>query len=268
MATVLIVDDSSMARRNLKNILISAGHTVLAEATNGVQAFVEYENHKPDFVTMDINMPILNGIDGTKKILRAYPNAKVIIVSALNKKLMILSALQNGAKHYIVKPYSYEKVIEVVNEVLQLSCKLSSEDFTSTIAQKQSKSSLSTLLVQQKKNESIVTRPFFIENKNGISVINISKCMCNKNLPALKLGIQRISQIKPIRIIFNFGDIEVIDENTFNGIKEIFKNILTLDGSCIMTSSNQNFVLNISGKENSLPIKLCSGKLNISELDI
>ena len=43
MATILIVDDSSMARRNLKNILISEGHTVVAEATNGVQAFVEYE---------------------------------------------------------------------------------------------------------------------------------------------------------------------------------------------------------------------------------
>lgn len=268
MATVLIVDDSSMARRNLKSILMSAGHTILAEATNGVQAFVEYENHKPDFVTMDITMPILNGIDGTKKILRTYPNAKVIIVSALNKKLMILSALQNGAKHYIVKPYSPEKVIDVVNDVLQLSCKMSINDFSSTIDQKQSKFSLSPSPAQHKKNEGISIRPFFIESKDGISIINISKCMCNKNLTALKLGVQRISQIKPIKIVFNFGDIEVLDENTFNGIKEIFKNILTLDGSCIMTSSNQNFLLNISGKDNSLPIKLCSGNLNISELDI
>lgn len=70
MATVLIVDDSSMARRNVRNILVSAGHTVLAEATNGVQAFVEYETHKPDLVTMDITMPILSGIDGTKKLLQ------------------------------------------------------------------------------------------------------------------------------------------------------------------------------------------------------
>lgn len=268
MATVIIVDDSSMARRNLKNILISTGHTVLAEATNGVQAFVEYENHKPDFVTMDITMPILNGIDGTKKILRSYPNAKVIIVSALNQKLMILDALQNGAKHYIVKPFSCEKVIEVVNEVLQLPCKSPGNDFNSSIDKKQFAGNVSPMYVPQQKNETAVIRPFFIESKDGVSVINISKCMCNKNLSSLKLGVQRLSLIKPIKVVFNFGDVEIIEDDTLKGIQEIFKNILTLEGSCIMTSSNQNFVINISEKDDSLPIKLYSEKLNISELDI
>lgn len=267
MATVLIVDDSSMARRNLKNILVSAGHIVLAEATNGVQAFVEYENHKPDLVTMDITMPILNGIDSTKKIMHSYPNAKVIIVSALNQKLMILDALQNGAKHYIVKPFSYEKVIEVVNEVLQLSCKSSVNVFNCSIDQKQSAYNASPRYVQQH-NEQTFIRPFFIESKDGVSVINISKSMCNTNLSALKLGVQRLSLSKPIKVVFNFGDVEIIEDDTFKGIKELFKNLLTLEGSCIMTSSNQNFVMNISEKDDSLPIRLYSENLNISELDL
>jgi len=263
MATVIIVDDSSMARRNLKNILVYGGHTILAEATNGVQAFVEYENYKPDFITMDITMPILNGIDGTKKILNSYPDAKIIIVSALNQRLMILEALQNGAKHYIIKPFTYEKVLDVVNEVLQSPCKSSNANYSNV--QKQSTAKLSNLPLQQK--EATILRPFFIENRDGVSIVNISKSMCNNNLTALQLGIKRISLNNPTKIIFNFGDIEIIEEDTFNGIKEILKNIVTLDGACIMTSCNQNFVKTVSEKDNTLPIKLYSEKLNISELD-
>lgn len=268
MSTVLIVDDSSMARRNLKNILISAGHTVLAEATNGVQAFVEYENHKPDFVTMDITMPILNGIDAAKKILNSYPDAKIIIVSALNQKLMILEALQNGAKHYIVKPFSYEKVIEVVNEVLNISCKLEQSNINPTSNHKKQNLTPPVFPVQQTTPDGKVLRPFFIESKDGISVINISKCMCQKNISALKLGVQRISLMKPVKVVFNFGDIEIIEDDTFNSITEIFNSILNLEGSCIIASSNQNFVMNISGKNESLPIRLYSGMLNLLDLSI
>ncbi|HPU41753.1 MAG TPA: response regulator [Acetivibrio clariflavus] len=152
MATVLIVDDSSMARRNLKNILIAEGHTIVAEATNGVQAFVEYEKHKPDLVTMDISMPILNGIDGTKKILLSYPDARIIMVSAINQKLMVLTALQNGAKHYIVKPFSPEKVTEVINEVLHLSCKLPQNNYNTESVQNQSEGNLSPSPQEQKDN--------------------------------------------------------------------------------------------------------------------
>lgn len=267
MATVLIVDDSSMARRNLRNILINEGHTILAEATNGVQAFVEYEKHRPDLVTMDISMPILNGIDGTKKILFTYPDAKIIMVSALNQKLMILAALQNGAKHYIIKPFSYEKVIEVVNEVLNISGALPQNSDNLSTSPKQLKNNLPPLSMQPSSTEAIV-RPFFIESKEGISVVNISKSMCNKHLPALKLGIQRLTSTKPIKVAFNFGDMGVIEEDTFNEIKDILQNIVDLGGSCIMTSSNQDFVMSISEKEDSLPIKLYSEVLDPTKLDI
>ncbi len=267
MASVLIVDDSSMARRNLRNILVSGGHTILSEASNGVQAFVEYENHKPDLVTMDITMPILSGIDGVKKIINAYPQAKIIMVSALNQRLMILEALQTGAKHYIVKPFSYEKVIEVVNEVLQSSSSSTKIDSNSMVYQKQQPSPCPAI-VQQAKPESNVLRPFFIESKDGVSVINISKSMCDKNVAALKLGVQRISSIQPVKVVFNFGDVESIEDDTFSKISEIYNSIIDLKGSCIMVSSNQNFVMNISAKSSDLTIKLYTDKLNLSDFDI
>lgn len=97
-------------------------------------------------------MPILNGIDGTKKILLSYPDARIIMVSAINQKLMVLAALQNGAKHYIVKPFSPEKVTEVINEVLHLSCKLPQNNYNTESVQNQSEGNLSPSPQEQKDN--------------------------------------------------------------------------------------------------------------------
>lgn len=118
MARVLVVDDSSIMRRNLSTILKRAGHTIVAEASNGELGAKEYEKHKPDLVTMDITMPILDGIGAVKKIISFDPEALIIMISALDQKFMVLTAIQNGARHYIIKPFSSEKVIDVVNEVL------------------------------------------------------------------------------------------------------------------------------------------------------
>ncbi len=120
MARILVVDDSSIMRRNLSSILIRAGHTIAAEAINGEHAFKEYEKTKPDLVTMDITMPILDGMGAVKKIIQYDPDARIIMISALDQKFMVLTAIQKGAKHYIIKPFSPDKVLSVVNEVLRL----------------------------------------------------------------------------------------------------------------------------------------------------
>lgn len=134
MATILIVDDSSIARRNLATILTDAGHTVIAEALNGEIAYKEYERYLPDLVTMDITMPTLDGISAVKKIMKNFPDANIIMVSALDQKNLVLSAIQCGAKHYIIKPFSGDKVLSVVDEVLLFSENV--EKFSSSINSK------------------------------------------------------------------------------------------------------------------------------------
>lgn len=119
MAKVLVVDDSSIMRRNLSAILTKAGHTIVAEAANGELGVKEYEKHKPDLVTMDITMPVLDGIGAVKKIIAMDPDAQIVMISALDQKFMVLTAIQNGARHYIIKPFSTEKVLAVVNDVLK-----------------------------------------------------------------------------------------------------------------------------------------------------
>ena len=120
MARILIADDSSIMRRNLCTILTQAGHTIVAQANNGENAIKEYEKQKPDLVTMDINMPVVNGLTVLKTIMSTDPNANVVMISALEQKFMVLTAIKNGAKYYIVKPFCPEKVVEVVDRVLRL----------------------------------------------------------------------------------------------------------------------------------------------------
>ncbi len=127
MANVLVVDDSTIMRRNLSAILSNAGHTIVAEASNGELGVKEYKKLRPDLVTMDITMPVMDGINAVKQIVDHDPKAQVIMISSLDQKFMVLTALQNGARHYIIKPFSPDKVLKIVNDVLGISGKTTSE---------------------------------------------------------------------------------------------------------------------------------------------
>ncbi len=121
MARIMIVDDSIVMRKTLKTLLAQGSHTVIAEASNGFQAYNEYESSRPDIVTMDITMPGMNGIDAVKKIVADFPDARIIVISALDQRNMVFDALKNGAKHYIIKPITAEKINTIIDGMLSES---------------------------------------------------------------------------------------------------------------------------------------------------
>ena len=67
--TVLIVDDIPYVRKTLKQILVSHGYRVVGEAENGDEATRLYQETRPDIVTMDLVMPMKNGVQTTKEIM-------------------------------------------------------------------------------------------------------------------------------------------------------------------------------------------------------
>lgn len=131
MSRILVVDDSSIMRRNITTILKKAGHEIVAEAPNGYIAYMEYKKYKPDLVTMDITMPIMNGIDSVKKIIQDFPDAVIIMISGDDQKHKIISAIQSGAKYYILKPFAAEKVVKIINDILKITNK-ANEEFPNT----------------------------------------------------------------------------------------------------------------------------------------
>jgi len=108
MATFLIIDDSKLARFKQEKSIEAAGHEVIAMAENGQEGVDKYKEYNPDFVTLDIEMPILNGIEATKLIKEYDENAKIIIVSSVVNKIVIKEAFNAGALFNMKKPFKSE----------------------------------------------------------------------------------------------------------------------------------------------------------------
>lgn len=119
MAKILIVDDSRTSRKILKGILENAGYEVIDEATNGLEGYDKYVELKPDVVTMDITMPVLDGIEALKKIKGDYPDAKVVMVTAAGQKTKMVEAVQNGASEFVSKPFDADQLKSIIDKVLQ-----------------------------------------------------------------------------------------------------------------------------------------------------
>ncbi len=119
---VLVVDDAMFMRSMIKDILNNSGRfNVVAEASNGLEAIDCYRNAKPDLVTMDIVMPVMDGIEATKEILKINPAAKIVMVSALGQEPLVIESIAAGARDFIVKPFSPEKVLKVLEQVAKLA---------------------------------------------------------------------------------------------------------------------------------------------------
>lgn len=118
MAKVMIVDDAMFMRKMLTDILVKQGHTVICEASNGEEAISMYKTHKPELVTMDITMPVMDGIQAVKHIKEYDPNALILMFSAMGQQAMVIDAIQAGAKDFIVKPFNAERVSEAVTKVI------------------------------------------------------------------------------------------------------------------------------------------------------
>jgi two-component system chemotaxis response regulator CheY len=113
----MIVDDSLMMRINLKKIFERQGYQIVAEAVDGQDAVDKYMKFQPDLTTMDITMPVLDGIAALKKIKELDQNACIVMISALGQEMKIIEALNSGARHYLVKPI---KEADVVNKIADI----------------------------------------------------------------------------------------------------------------------------------------------------
>ncbi|GAB4248071.1 MULTISPECIES: response regulator [Deferrisoma] len=116
MSRVLVVDDAVFMRRTLRDILEAAGHQVVAEAGDGVEALERYEEHRPDVVTLDLVMPRMGGLEALRELRRRHPEARVIVCSSVSDEASILEAIRLGARDYVIKPVAPEKLREAVDK--------------------------------------------------------------------------------------------------------------------------------------------------------
>jgi len=118
MAKILVTDDAAFMRMQLKDILTKLGHEVIGEAENGLDAIEQYKKLEPEIITMDITMPEMDGIAAVKEIRKINPAAKIIMCSAMGQQGMVVEAIQAGAKDFIVKPFTPDRIKEALEKIV------------------------------------------------------------------------------------------------------------------------------------------------------
>lgn len=118
MKRVLIIDDSLFMSERLSSILKEMGKEVVGIAPNGAEGVALYKRLKPDFVFLDIYMPVLSGKDALVQIIDFDPDAFVVMCSTMGSENVIEECLEYGAQYYLLKPFIPDKVREVVTEVI------------------------------------------------------------------------------------------------------------------------------------------------------
>lgn len=120
MAKVLVVDDAAFARLSIRKMLEANDHSVAGEASNGIEAVEKFVEVRPDVVLLDISMPEMNGLEALKRIKIIEPNARIIICSALGQQATFAQAIEYGAVNFIVKPFTTEQLIDVIEQTMSL----------------------------------------------------------------------------------------------------------------------------------------------------
>lgn len=113
---LLIVDDVPETRKNIRK-LIKADENILVvgEASNGLEAVEMYDELKPDVVSMNINMPVMDGISATEIICRKHKDAKILMLSIQGDPAYMRRAIYAGARDYITKPPMGDELISAIN---------------------------------------------------------------------------------------------------------------------------------------------------------
>ena len=117
MAKILIVDDSHTSRKMLRNILESNGHEIIDEAVNGQEGVQKFQALKPDVVTLDITMPVVDGVEALKMIKALDPESKVVMVTAAGQKNKMIECIKAGANEFLTKPFEQQEIVDVINKM-------------------------------------------------------------------------------------------------------------------------------------------------------
>lgn len=128
--SVLVADDEALIRMDLREMLEDAGHDVIAEAANGEQAVELARKFLPEFVIMDVKMPVMDGL-AAAKIINDEGIAPVLLLTAYSQQDIVDKAKEAGVVAYLVKPVREEQLFPAMEiaasrfaEMQQLSAEL------------------------------------------------------------------------------------------------------------------------------------------------
>ena len=115
--SVILIDDDEDILDLLSEYLLLEDFNIMGVGTDGLQAANLYAEHKPDFVIMDIAMPIYDGLYGLEHIKKIDPNASIIVLTGNSDKSITQKIIQLAPTVILEKPYPVEKLVALLKSI-------------------------------------------------------------------------------------------------------------------------------------------------------
>jgi len=110
---ILVAEDETIIRLDLRGLLERAGYEVVAEARDGEEAIELARVHEPDLALMDVKMPRLDGIEAARRMLEERP-IPIVILTAFDQRELVERAAEAGVYGYLVKPFREQDVVPAI----------------------------------------------------------------------------------------------------------------------------------------------------------
>jgi response regulator NasT len=138
---LLIAEDETIIRLDLRGLLERAGYEVVAEARDGEEAIELARKHEPDLALMDVKMPRLDGIEAARRMLEERP-IPIVMLTAFDQRELVERASEAGVYGYLVKPFREQDVVPAIE--------LAKARFAELVAVRADADSLSQALADRK----------------------------------------------------------------------------------------------------------------------
>lgn len=114
---VLVVDDSIIVFKMIRKALEPQGIEVVGHAENGKICLEMFEELNPDVITLDMTMPIMDGLETASELFQKNPEAKIILLSSIGDEDLLEKAKEIGIKYFHQKPINAEELISLISTI-------------------------------------------------------------------------------------------------------------------------------------------------------
>lgn len=209
---VMIADDHSLIREGIKQLLEFDGSIqVVSEASNGVECLDKLENHIPDILLLDINMPEKNGLEVLDEIKKKDYDIKVLILTVHNELEYLLKAVDIGVDGYILKDSESAELKRAIQSIM------SGENYIQASLIPALNNRLANRDIDKDKIDSLTSRELEV-------LIQVANGMINKEI-ATNLNISERTVKNHVSNIFKKID---VSDRTQAAVFAIKNNIITL----------------------------------------
>lgn len=115
----MVVDDSQVIRMKIDQVLKGEDFEVVGTAQNGLEAVQQFKELMPEAITLDITMPLMDGIETIQALMDINPDVRILVVSALADKATLIKAMHLGATGFLCKPFSDNDLSEAIEELIE-----------------------------------------------------------------------------------------------------------------------------------------------------